>query len=305
MVSRNSAACDRVSTSRVRGDNRQVEPRKLNCMRILRRKGSAMFKNSFWKSSMLALALSAPVFAPIHALAGTSAKETAPRSDGEMLADVLVSLRANRFKNVHVEVIKGVVNLNGTVELYDDKVQAQSKAQHVKGVAAVRDRIQVAGPQIPDDQLQRELLRKVQYDRVGYGTTAFNAISVQVREGVATLGGHAYGPTDKDSAISLAAHLPGIRDVVDNIEVDPVSPMDDQIRIQVARSVYGFASLNRYAIDPAKPIRISVQNGHVTLFGVVDSQMDKDTAALRANGVPGVFSVSNQLDVASQGTLRE
>ncbi len=65
-------------------------------------------------------------------------------------------------------------------------------------------------------------------------------------------------------------------------------------------AVYGFPMLNKYAIDPAKPIRISVQNGNVTLFGVVDSQGDKNAAGIRANGVPGVFSVKNDLQVAGQ-----
>jgi hypothetical protein len=90
--------------------------------------------------------------------------------------------------------------------------------------------------------------------------------------------------------------------VVDQITVDPLSPMDNQIRIDVARAVYGFPSLNRYAIDPAKPIRIAVQNGNVALYGVVDSEADKDAAFIRANGVPGVFSVKNYLQVANQPT---
>jgi osmotically-inducible protein OsmY len=76
--------------------------------------------------------------------------------------------------------------------------------------------------------------------------------------------------------------------------------MDDRTRIAVYRAVYGFPSLNRYAIDPAQPIRISVQNGNVTLFGTVDSQSDKNAAGIRANGVPGVFSVKNDLQVAGQ-----
>jgi len=70
--------------------------------------------------------------------------------------------------------------------------------------------------------------------------------------------------------------------------------------MEVARSVYGFPSLNKYAIDPAKPIRISVQNGNVELYGVVDTQADKDAAYLRANSVPGVFSVKNYLQVANE-----
>jgi osmotically-inducible protein OsmY len=76
--------------------------------------------------------------------------------------------------------------------------------------------------------------------------------------------------------------------------------MDDRIRVAVYRSVYGFPSLNKYAIDPAQPIRISVQNGNVTLFGQVDSQSDKDAAGIRANSVSGVFHVTNDLQVAGQ-----
>jgi osmotically-inducible protein OsmY len=91
-----------------------------------------------------------------------------------------------------------------------------------------------------------------------------------------------------------------VKDVTDDISVDPVSIMDDQTRLAVARAIYDYPSLNRYAIDPAKTIRISVQNGHVELSGVVDTQADKDTAGIRANGVSGVFSVKNDLQVASQ-----
>ena len=91
-----------------------------------------------------------------------------------------------------------------------------------------------------------------------------------------------------------------MKDVIDNILVDPVSIMDDQTRLAVARAVYGFPSLGKYAMDPARSIRISVQNGHVELSGVVDSQADKDTANIRANGVAGVFSVQNDLQVANQ-----
>ena len=98
----------------------------------------------------------------------------------------------------------------------------------------------------------------------------------------------------------LQNYTPGVKDVVDEITVDPVSPMDDRIRRAVYRAVYGFPSLNRYAIDPAQPIRISVQNGNVTLFGVVSNQGDKNIAGIQANGVPGVFSVKNELQVAGQ-----
>ena len=124
-------------------------------------------------------------------------------------------------------------------------------------------------------------------------------MTIGVQNGVVTLGGTAYGPADKDSALSLVENYPGVKDVIDNIEVAPVSPMDDRIRLAEARAIYGFPQLNKYAIDPAKPIRITVVNGNVTLSGVVDTQADKDIANIKANGVSGVFKVINNLQVAS------
>jgi hyperosmotically inducible periplasmic protein len=85
---------------------------------------------------------------------------------------------------------------------------------------------------------------------------------------------------------------------VDNqIEVLPLSNMDDGLRLRLYRAIYGFPALEKYAMPVIKPIRIIVKNGNVTLEGVVDNQADKDLASLRANGVSDVFSVTNNLVV--------
>jgi hyperosmotically inducible protein len=215
--------------------------------------------------------------------------------------EVMTKLDKKQFKSVKASVENGVATLTGTVDLYEYKVDADKRVHKVKGVTAVRNEIEVAGPTIPDQELQAKLQEKLAYDRVGYGN-AFNAITVSVQNGVVTLGGHARTDVDKDSAIALVSTYPGVKEVNADISVDPVSIMDDQTRLAVARAVYGYPSLNKYAIDPAKPIRISVQNGHVELAGVVDSQADKETAYIRANAVPGVFSVTNNLQVANQPT---
>ena len=225
--------------------------------------------------------------------------ENAP-NDRHIQAELTKSLSNGKFKDVQASVQNGIVSLTGTVNVYAVKADAEKKARKVKSVAAVRDDIQVAGPAVPDEVLRRKLIGKIQSDRVGYGTTTFNAISVGVENGVVTLGGSAYGPVDKDYAIADASYTAGVKGVVDNIQVDPVSLFDNRIRIATARAVYGYPSLNKYAIDPAKPIRIVVQNGNVTLEGVVINKMDKDIAGLRANGVPGVFKVTNDLQVANQ-----
>ena len=190
------------------------------------------------------------------------------------------------------------------MDLYATKEDAEHKIHHKKGVVAVSNLLTVGGTgdtsAVSDVELRNKLAEKLAYDRVGYGTTAFNSFTIGVQDGIVTLGGVAYGPTDKDSAVSLVEHYPGVKDVVDNIEVAPLSPNDDRIRIAAARTIYGFPSLNRYAIDPAKPIRITVVGGNITLTGVVDTQADKDAAGIRANTVPGAFKVTNNLQVASR-----
>lgn len=231
-------------------------------------------------------------------LGGVARAVAQGQNDSQIQADVTKALDNKRFKNVKSQVQNGVVTLTGTVDVYADKEDADKRSHHRKNVKAVENQIEVAGPTVEDVTLRDRLAEKLIYDRVGYGTTAFNSFTIGVQNGVVTLGGTAYGPTDKDSALSLVANYPGVKDVVDNIEVAPVSPMDDRIRLAEARAIYGAPQLNKYAIDPAKPIRITVVNGNVTLSGVVDNQADRDVANIRANGVPGVFKVINNLQVA-------
>lgn len=223
------------------------------------------------------------------------------QSSDSAASEAMAKLNKKQFKDVKVTVDNGIATLSGSVDLYEYKADAERRIHKVKGINAVRNEIEVAGPSIPDSQLQQKLAEKLAYDRVGYGN-AFNAITLSVQNGAVTLSGHARTDVDKDSAIALVSTYPGVKDVSSDIEVDPVSIMDDQTRMAVARAVYGFPTLNKYAVDPAKPIRISVQNGRVELYGTVDSQADKDTAYIRANGVPGVFSVQNNLQVANQQT---
>ena len=241
------------------------------------------------------------VLAVAGAVTFGSAWSQAPQESGQdaqIQAEVVKALDKKQFQDVHASVQSGTVTLTGTVPTYADKEDADKRTHHRKNVRGVDNEIQVAAGEMDDVTLRNKLAEKLAYDRVGYGTTAFNSITIGVQNGVVTLGGVAYGPVDKDSALSLVANTKGVRDVVDNIEVAPLSPNDDRIRIAEFRAIYGFPTLNKYAIDPGKPIRITVINGNVTLNGVVDSQADKDAANIRANGVPGVFKVTNNLQVA-------
>ena len=128
----------------------------------------------------------------------------------------------------------------------------------------------------------------------------FDAISYEVDGSTVKLSGQVTRPTLKSDIGRIVTRLEGVRTVENNIEVLPLSPFDDRIRIAVLRSIYGYPALQRYGAPPIAPIRIIVENGRVQLKGVVDSEMDKNMAFMRANGVSGVFAVENHLQVASR-----
>jgi hyperosmotically inducible protein len=222
-----------------------------------------------------------------------------PQQESLAARNAAARLNKKQFSNVKVTVENGVATLTGTVDFYEYKRDAEDRVLHAKGVTAARNEIQVAGPGISDAKLQAKLARALAYNRVGYGNV-FDAITVRVNDGVVTLGGHAHDYKNRNSALALVATTHGVKGMVDGISVDPTSQMDSQIRIEVARAIYGFPALRKYDLDPQRPIRISVQNGDVALYGTVDSQTDKQLAYMRANGVPGVFRVKNDLYVAGQ-----
>jgi len=125
----------------------------------------------------------------------------------------------------------------------------------------------------------------------------FDNIEFQVQGGTVTLMGQVARPVLKSDAQNAIKHIEGVDQVVNKIEILPASPMDDGLRLRLFRAIYGFPSLEKYDLGVQKPIRIIVNNGHVTLEGVVDSDADKNTAGIRANSVSGIFSVTNNLRV--------
>jgi len=144
-------------------------------------------------------------------------------------------------------------------------------------------------------QVRHQLLMNPYYtvfDDFGY--------SVDNATGVVTLTGNVTWPVAKNDAVQAVKHLPGVTKVIDNIQVLPLSPMDNQIRRAEYRAIFGYSDMYRYAMGAIPSIHIVVDNGHVTLTGVVNSQADKDVANIRANSVPGVFSVTNNLRVAEK-----
>ena len=129
--------------------------------------------------------------------------------------------------------------------------------------------------------------------------TIFDNLSYKVDGGTVTLYGKVTRPVLKEDAGRLVSRIEGVEHVDNQIEVLPLSPFDSQIRRATARAIYGYPMLNRYGWGTQPSIRIIVENGHVTLEGVVNNQTDKNVAGIRANSVPGVFSVTNDLRVGS------
>jgi hyperosmotically inducible protein len=124
----------------------------------------------------------------------------------------------------------------------------------------------------------------------------FDDLAFRVEGSTVTLLGAVVRPTLKDDAGRVVKKVPGVQQVVNNIEVLPVSPMDDQIRRAEYRAIYGDPSIStRYGFRALPSIHIIVKNGHVTLEGVVANQADKNLIGIKANGVPSVFSVTNNL----------
>ena len=125
----------------------------------------------------------------------------------------------------------------------------------------------------------------------------FDNLAYKINGYDVTLMGQVTRPTLKSDAENVVKKIEGVENVKNEIEVLPPSPTDNAIRLAVYRAVYGTTGLQRYAIEAVPPIHIIVDSGHVTLVGVVASQGDKNLAGIKANGVSGVFSVTNNLQV--------
>jgi hyperosmotically inducible protein len=127
----------------------------------------------------------------------------------------------------------------------------------------------------------------------------FDNIAFKVDGYNVTLLGQVVRPSLKSDAGNVVKHIEGVEKVDNQIEVLPTSPIDDRLRLALFHAIYGEPVLEKYALGVQKPIRIIVKNGHVTLEGYVDNEADKNIAGIRANGVPGIFSVTNNLQVTS------
>jgi len=226
----------------------------------------------------------------------------ASRYDNQIQDAVTHKLAAkSQFSDVKASTEDGIVTLTGTVGLYQRKLDAAKAIRKTANVQGVRNLITVAGPNVPDTQLEEKLAKQLRYVRVGYDNT-FDYFALGVKDGVVTVEGQDRTGVGRDEALADIANMPGVKDVISNISVEPASLFDDGLRLRALRAIYRDPVLSKYAADPARPIRIIVDNGHVTLYGSVDSTMDKEVAGLRANQLFGAFSVDNKLQVEGKSS---
>jgi hyperosmotically inducible protein len=150
----------------------------------------------------------------------------------------------------------------------------------------------------PAQLSQEKIAREVRHELVMlpyYGV--FDNLAYRVDGGKVTLFGQVTRPTLKSDAENVVKRIEGVERVDNEIEVLPLSPNDDRIRLAVYRAIFSKPPLQRYQLGAVPPIHIIVKNGNVTLIGVVSSEGDKTIAGIAANGVPGVFGVTNNLTV--------
>ena len=163
---------------------------------------------------------------------------SAARYDNQIQTAVTQKLAAkSQFSNVKMSVEDGIVTLTGTVDLYQRKLDAAKSARKTASVQGVRNLITVAGANVPDAQLEQKLATKLRFVRVGYDNT-FDYFALGVKDGVVTVEGQDRTGVGRDEALAEIANMPGVKDVVANISVAPVSTFDDRIRLRAARAIY-------------------------------------------------------------------
>lgn len=177
----------------------------------------------------------------------------------------------------------------------------KSKVLTFAVMLAVMGSVAVAAPSSKEVSEESPINERVRHELVTlpyYGV--FDNLAFERAGSTVTLHGQVVRPTTRSDAEARVKKLEGVERVVNNIEVLPLSPFDDDIRLRTYRTVFGTSSLYRYAMGANPSVHIIVNRGRVTLEGAVGNQMDKQLAYIAARGVPGVFEVTNNLRVEGE-----
>jgi hyperosmotically inducible protein len=220
-------------------------------------------------------------------------------SSAEMAAGIESHLyQAGIYKHGHVDVSvrNGVATLTGTVDSYGEKLRALRAARHQHGVRTVMDNIVVNPEGIPP----REVLNKARYDVLTYPFyTIFDHITLEAKGNRLIVGGQVTEPFKKSDLGSILANIRGVTFLQNNIQVLPTSFYDDHIREEIAESIYGDPMFAGYGDQANPPIHIVVDNGQVTLYGAVNSNVDREEAMIDARFAATYFGLKNDLRVVA------
>lgn len=176
----------------------------------------------------------------------------------------------------------------------DKDAVAAAQGQTADAIPALPVHKSKNAPATDEDRIAREVRHELVMQPY---YTIWDWLAFRVNGNTVELVGDVYSNGLKSDAVNSVKHIEGVEKVIDHINQLPPAPTDDRIRRQVARAVFSFGGLSKYSWSAVPSIHIIVKGGRVKLEGVVDSQQDKDAAYLRANGVPGVFQVTNNLRV--------
>jgi hyperosmotically inducible protein len=189
-------------------------------------------------------------------------------------------------------------SMNIRADVHRMSAVAKKFAVAIAAVAMLFVGIQSAGAATTNSNDQQALSKNVRHALVTIPWLGvFDNLEYTLNGTEVVLSGQVVQPVTKHDADSAVKHVRGVTQVVDNITVLPLSGFDNQIRRAEYRTIFSDSSLGRYSMGPVPSIHIIVNNGHVTLEGVVMNQMDANIARIRALGVPGVFSVTSNLRI--------
>ena len=214
-------------------------------------------------------------------------------SESALQAQVTKRLRDANFDSITATVQGQVATLTGVVDRAAKAEKAYQVAKKTAGVREVTDRIEIQ-PGRPDAAIAQDLTHEIRLYPF-YGI--FDLVQGDVHDGVVTLRGAVRQPVQKTDYERLAKQVAGVKGVKNELEILPLSNYDDQIRLRVARAIYGSTLGTRYGNQALPPIHIIVKNGEVRLEGVVLNQLDKTLAGNAARFAATFFKLENNLQV--------
>ena len=207
------------------------------------------------------------------------------------IEDKLYHAQVFKHGNVQVSVDNGVATLSGTVDAVGYKMDAERAARKVDGVSVV-DNISVYA----DDVTPRQIADQARKDIVTYyAYTIFDNVNLQLQDGRLAVSGQVTQPFKKSDIANFLAHIKGVAELDDNLEVLPTSQFDDRLRLAVARAIYRDPFFVGYGDQALPPIHIIVKNGNVTLEGVVANQLDRAKAEADARLAATYFAFTDNL----------